>query len=370
MNAPTQSLNVSLGARSYPIYVGSGLLNTSVAAILKQALPNAGEQIVIISNATVAEHYLKPLTDNLQSQGVSRNNIYHALMPDGESYKSLAIYGEIMDLLVKHRLNRDCTIIALGGGVVGDMAGFVAATWQRGVPFIQIPTTLLAQVDSSVGGKTAVNHPGGKNLIGAFHQPSAVVIDINTLRSLPVRELKAGLAEVIKYGVMADSNFFAWLELNMVRLLDRQPEALAHAITRSCEIKADIVAADEHENGIRALLNLGHTFGHAIEAATNYKTWLHGEAVAVGMVMAARLAVQQGYIETTHAKRIEKLIASAGLPIRPPKDMTKKTWLDLMARDKKVKQGKLRFILPTGPGRANIFSNISSEALTRLIDAL
>ncbi|EGN74234.1 3-dehydroquinate synthase [Idiomarina sp. A28L] len=370
MNAPTQSLNVSLGARSYPIYVGSGLLSNSVAAVLKQALPNAGEQVVIISNATVAEHYLKPLTDNLQVHGISRNNIYHALMPDGESYKSLTIYGEIMDLLVKHRLNRDCTIIALGGGVVGDMAGFVAATWQRGVPFIQIPTTLLAQVDSSVGGKTAVNHPGGKNLIGAFHQPSAVVIDINTLQSLPVRELQAGLAEVIKYGVMADSNFFAWLELNMARLLARQPEALAHAITRSCEIKAEIVAADEHENGIRALLNLGHTFGHAIEAATHYKTWLHGEAVAVGMVMAARLAVQLGYIESKHAERIENLIKSAGLPTRPPKGMTKTTWLELMARDKKVKQGKMRFILPTGPGRANIFSNISSAALTRLIDAL
>ncbi|RUO18731.1 3-dehydroquinate synthase [Aliidiomarina iranensis] len=370
MNAPTQSLNVSLGARSYPIYVGAKLLGSSVAAVLQQALPNAGEQIVIISNATVAEHYLKTLTDGLQAEGVARANIFHALMPDGESYKSLAIYGEIMDLLVKHRLNRDCTIIALGGGVVGDMAGFVAATWQRGVPFIQIPTTLLAQVDSSVGGKTAVNHPGGKNLIGAFHQPSAVVIDIDTLRSLPERELKAGLAEVIKYGVMADSHFFAWLELNMAKLLERQPDALEHAITRSCEIKADIVAADEHENGIRALLNLGHTFGHAIEAATQYKTWLHGEAVAAGMVMAARLALQLGYIEKNHANRIETLIKNAGLPIRPPKNISKQRWLELMARDKKVKQGKLRFILPTGPGRANIFSNISNEALTRLIDTL
>lgn len=370
MSAPTQSLTVSLGARSYPIYVGSGLLSIAAGDILDAALPQRNQQILIISNSTVAEHYLPTLMANLTNYGISREGIHQALMPDGENFKNLTIYSEIMDVLVKHRFNRDCTIIALGGGVVGDMAGFVAATWQRGVPFIQIPTTLLAQVDSSVGGKTAVNHPGGKNLIGAFHQPSAVVIDIDTLASLPKREFKAGLAEVIKYGIMADADFFRWLEQNIAALLKREPEALTYAITRSCEIKARIVAADETEQGMRALLNLGHTFGHVIEAATQYKTWLHGEAVAVGMIMAAYLAVEQGYLTRAEALRIERLIDEAGLPKYPPHGISHATWLELMARDKKVKNGKLRFILPTGIGRANIFSDISSSALIHTIESL
>lgn len=375
MNAPTQSLTVSLGApahgaRSYPIYVGSGLISTAVADIFNSALPNAGKQILIVSNNTIAEHYLPTLIANLTTAGIEREHIQQALIPDGETFKNLTIYSEIMDVLVKHRFNRDCTIIALGGGVVGDMAGFVAATWQRGVSFLQIPTTLLAQVDSSVGGKTAVNHPSGKNLIGAFHQPAAVIIDIDSLATLPTREFKAGLAEVIKYGVMADADFFAWLEDNMSLLLARDADALIYAITKSCELKARIVAADETEQGVRALLNLGHTFGHAIEAATHYKTWLHGEAVAVGMIMAAYLAVQQKYLSRTDAIRIEQLIDAAGLPKYPPKNISNSDWLELMARDKKVKHGKLRFILPTGLGRASIFSDISSDALISVIESL
>lgn len=375
MSAPTQSLTVSLGApahgaRSYPIFVGSGLISTTVADIFNSVLPNAGKQILIVSNNTIAEHYLPTLIANLTAAGIEREHIQQALIPDGETFKNLTIYSEIMDVLVKHRFNRDCTIIALGGGVVGDMAGFVAATWQRGVPFLQIPTTLLAQVDSSVGGKTAVNHPSGKNLIGAFHQPAAVIIDIDSLATLPAREFKAGLAEVIKYGVMADADFFAWLEENMPLLLSRDAEALIYAITKSCELKARIVAADETEQGVRALLNLGHTFGHAIEAATHYKTWLHGEAVAVGMIMAAYLAVQQGYLARTDAIRIEQLIDAAGLPKYPPKNISNSEWLELMARDKKVKHGKLRFILPTGLGRASIFSDISSDALISVIESL
>lgn len=375
MSAPTQSLTVSLGApahgaRSYPIFVGSGLISTAVADIFNNVLPSAGKQILIVSNSTIAEHYLPTLIANLTAAGIEREHIQQALIPDGETFKNLTIYSEIMDVLVKHRFNRDCTIIALGGGVVGDMAGFVAATWQRGVPFLQIPTTLLAQVDSSVGGKTAVNHPSGKNLIGAFHQPAAVIIDIDSLATLPAREFKAGLAEVIKYGVMADADFFAWLEENMPLLLSRDAEALIYAITKSCELKARIVAADETEQGVRALLNLGHTFGHAIEAATHYKTWLHGEAVAVGMIMAAYLAVQEGYLSRTDAIRIEQLIDAAGLPKYPPKNISNSEWLELMARDKKVKHGKLRFILPTGLGRASIFSDISSNALISVIESL
>ena len=375
MSAPTQSLTVSLGApahgaRSYPIFVGSGLISTAVADIFNNVLPSAGKQILIVSNSTIAEHYLPTLIANLTAAGIEREHIQQALIPDGETFKNLTIYSEIMDVLVKHRFNRDCTIIALGGGVVGDMAGFVAATWQRGVPFLQIPTTLLAQVDSSVGGKTAVNHPSGKNLIGAFHQPAAVIIDIDSLATLPAREFKAGLAEVIKYGVMADADFFAWLEENMPLLLGRDAEALIYAITKSCELKARIVAADETEQGVRALLNLGHTFGHAIEAATHYKTWLHGEAVAVGMIMAAYLAVQEGYFSRTDAIRIEQLIDAAGLPKYPPKNISNSEWLELMARDKKVKHGKLRFILPTGLGRASIFSDISSNALISVIESL
>ena len=375
MSAPTQSLTVSLSApaysaRSYPIFVGSGLISSAVADIFNNVLPSAGKQILIVSNTTIAEHYLPTLIANLTAAGIEREHIQQALIPDGETFKNLTIYSEIMDVLVKHRFNRDCTIIALGGGVVGDMAGFVAATWQRGVPFLQIPTTLLAQVDSSVGGKTAVNHPSGKNLIGAFHQPAAVIIDIDSLATLPAREFKAGLAEVIKYGVMADADFFAWLEDNMPLLLSRDAEALIYAITKSCELKARIVAADETEQGVRALLNLGHTFGHAIEAATHYKTWLHGEAVAVGMVMAAYLAVREGHLSHIDAVRIKQLIDAAGLPKYPPKNISNSEWLELMARDKKVKHGKLRFILPTGLGRANIFSDISSNALISVIESL
>lgn len=366
MTTPHATLHVELGTRRYPILIGHHILSDQLIALLQQSLPHHGRNILVMSNPTVAAHYLEPVLQALQ-QADKDYRVQHVLIPDGESYKNLATYSDVMDVLVKHRFDRDCVIIALGGGVVGDLAGFVAATWQRGVQCVQIPTTLLAQVDSSVGGKTAVNHPGGKNLIGAFHQPAAVLIDTDVLTTLPQRELGAGIAEVIKYGVMADAAFFQWLQKNIQRLLDKDAEALAYAIHTSCAIKARVVAADETEQGQRALLNLGHTFGHAIEAATQYTSWLHGEAVATGMVMAARLSCLRGFIGTTYRDAIIELIAQAQLPIAPPAAMDIDTWLDLMSRDKKVKDGTMRFILPTGPGAAGIFSNVTQAELTAVI---
>lgn len=368
MSAPQHHLHVELGTRRYPIWIGSGLIESHLEALITEANPQLGRQILVLSNPTVAEHFLQPVLATL-AKSPQNYHVQHHLMPDGESYKNLATYSDIMDVLVQARFSRDCLIIALGGGVVGDMAGFVAATWQRGVRFLQIPTTLLAQVDSSVGGKTAVNHPGGKNLIGAFHQPSGVLIDTEVLMTLPTRELGAGLAEVIKYGIMADADFFTWLEKNIDALRQKNPDALSAAIYKSCAIKADVVAADETEQGQRALLNLGHTFGHAIEAATNYQTWLHGEAVAVGMVMAAHLSLMRGYIDADYHHAIIQLIQNAGLPIHPPQSMTDAQWLTLMARDKKVLQGKMRFILPTARGAAAIFSDVTEDELRRVIEA-
>ncbi|WP_194757403.1 3-dehydroquinate synthase [Aliidiomarina indica] len=367
MTAPLSTLHVELGTRRYPILIGDGILSEQLLPLLHESLPQHGRNILVLSNPTVAGHYLNAVLHAFQNHDKAYN-VHHMLIPDGESYKSLATYSDVMDVLVKQRFDRDCVIIALGGGVVGDLAGFVAATWQRGVQCLQIPTTLLAQVDSSVGGKTAVNHPGGKNLIGAFHQPAAVLIDTQVLTTLPDRELGAGIAEIIKYGIMADAEFFRWLQQNMQPLLDKDPQALAHAIHTSCAIKARVVAADETEQGQRALLNLGHTFGHAIEAATQYSSWLHGEAVATGMVMAARLSCLRGFIGTTYRDAIIDLIQSAHLPTVPPIAMSIDTWLELMSRDKKVKDGTMRFILPTGPGAAEIFSNVTQAELTRVIN--
>ena len=290
-----ETLRVELGSRSYPILIGQGLLGERSA--FEQHL--AARDLLVVSNTVVAPLYLGSLETSLRPR-----RVVATILPDGESHKTLANVARILDVLVANRFGRDCAVVALGGGVVGDMAGFAAATYQRGVAFVQVPTTLLAQVDSSVGGKTGVNHPGGKNLIGAFHQPVAVVADTGTLATLPPRELRAGLAEVIKYGLICDADFFAWLETHIDALLAGDAAALAHVIRRSCEIKAEIVGRDEREQGDRALLNLGHTFGHAVESATGYKEWLHGEAIGAGLVMAACMSRESGYLTADELDRV------------------------------------------------------------------
>jgi 3-dehydroquinate synthase len=345
----SHTLTVDLGDRSYPIVIGDSLLENGFD--LTSHL--AGGDCLIVSNETVAPLYL----DMLQKCLPDRQIACHALA-DGEIHKSLASVELILDDLVQVRAGRDTTIIALGGGVVGDIAGFAAACYMRGVAFIQVPTTLLAQVDSSVGGKTGVNHTGGKNLIGAFHQPRLVLIDIATLATLPDRELRAGLAEVIKYGAIVDKGFFAWLEENMQALLGRDTDALTYAIRRSCEIKAQVVAEDERESGRRALLNFGHTFGHAIENSMGYGEWLHGEAVAAGMVMAA----QMSGIDIAQQERLQALIVAAGLPSRPPPTDSGQLRA-AMQMDKKVQAKKLRFVLLRSLGDAYITEDYATAAL-------
>ena len=347
------TLTVELGERSYPILIGPGLLED--AQVLEDHVPRGN--VLLVSNTTVA-----PLYGEALKRGLKGRHIVEAILPDGESYKTLATLSRILDVAVTNRLARDSTVVALGGGVVGDMAGFAAACYQRGVDFVQVPTTLLAQVDSSVGGKTGVNHPGGKNLIGAFHQPVAVIADTNTLTTLPARELRAGLAEVIKYGLIHDAAFFDWLEVNIDRLLDGSAEALTHAIRRSCEVKADIVGRDEHERGDRALLNLGHTFGHAIEAATGYSTWLHGEAVGAGMLMAAAMSRECGDLSDADVVRLRALLHRVGLPIAAP-DVSREAALEHMKIDKKVKAGRMRFVLLKRIGAAYVTADYPPEAL-------
>ncbi len=348
-------LTVALGDRSYPITIGEGLLSDRELLISRLGGPDA----VVVTNTVVGRLYL----DTVSAALGDRLAGVHTL-PDGERYKDLTHIAAILDTLVAAGANRDTTVIALGGGVVGDMAGFAAACYQRGVDFLQLPTTLLAQVDSSVGGKTGVNHPRGKNLIGAFHQPVAVLIDLATLDTLPERELRAGLAEVIKYGLLGDAGFFGWLEENMPALLARDRAALTHAVRRSCEMKATIVAADEREAGRRALLNLGHTFGHAIEAVLGYGEWLHGEAVAAGMVMAA---VTSG-LDATARKRITDLLEAAGLPSTPP-TVGAGPLREAMALDKKVKAGRLRLVLLSRIGEARVTADFPPEALARALEA-
>jgi len=354
-----QRLDVDLGARSYPIFIGDGLL--SDPACYRPYI--AGERLMIVSNETVAPLYL----DALRS-GLAAFEIDQVILPDGERFKDLATLNRIFDALLERRCGRDVTIVALGGGVVGDMAGFAAACYQRGVAFIQVPTTLLAQVDSSVGGKTGVNHPAGKNMIGAFHQPLAVIADTATLSTLPDRELAAGLAEVVKYGMISDRPFFDWLEDRVTALRARDATALATAIARSCRNKAEIVAADERESGQRALLNLGHSFGHAIEAGTGYGTWLHGEAVGVGLVMAAQLSVRLGWLAATDLDRIRHLVERCGLPTEPPADLPSERWLELMAVDKKVQRGRLRLVLLKGIGEALLTADVEPALLQETID--
>ncbi len=349
-------LTVELGARSYPIYIGAGLLTQ--APLWTDIL---SKKTLVVTNDTIAPLYLEHIQKQLpKAEGL--------ILPDGEVHKTLTTTSLIYDRLLAGNYNRDCCLVALGGGVIGDITGFAAATYQRGVDFIQIPTTLLAQVDSSVGGKTGVNHPQGKNMIGAFHQPRLVLADTDTLATLPERELAAGLAEVIKYGLIRDTEFLAWLESNMPRLLQRDPEALAYAITRSCENKAQVVAADERESGQRALLNLGHTFGHAIEAALGYGKWLHGEAVGAGMCMAADLSQRLGWLTDAERERAVALITAAGLPTVAPGGLTRDQMLELMAGDKKVLAGKLRLVLLRGLGNAVVSAEFDEASLLATLD--
>jgi 3-dehydroquinate synthase len=349
-----KTLTVDLGERSYPIHIGQHLLDDP--ALLAPHIH--GRQVMVVSNETVAPLYLERLLSLLAGFDVTTT-----ILPDGEQYKNLDTLNIIYSALLEHRMNRGCTLIALGGGVVGDITGFAAASYQRGVAFLQVPTTLLAQVDSSVGGKTGVNHALGKNMIGAFHQPGCVLIDTDTLDTLDDRQLAAGLAEVIKYGLIHDAGFFAWLEQNMAALKSRDKQALAYAIERSCAIKAEIVAADERESGRRALLNLGHTFGHAIETGTGYGNWLHGEAVAAGMVMAADLSARHGWLTQADVERSTRLISQAGLPTAPPAAMSTQQFLDLMAVDKKALDSGLRLVLLKSIGTAVVTADYQPELL-------
>ncbi len=348
------------GDRSYPILIGSGLIDGHPE--LQRWI--TGREVFIVSNETVAPLYLER---TMSACGDRR--IDTLILPDGESHKHLGTLEKIIDALLERRHSRATTLVALGGGVVGDMTGFAAACYQRGVAFIQVPTTLLAQVDSSIGGKTAVNHPRGKNMIGAFHQPRGVLIDTDVLVTLPRRELAAGLAEVIKYGCIRDPEFFAWLERSMPALLAGDAAALSVAIERSCVTKADVVAADERESGLRAILNFGHTFGHAIETHTGYRSWLHGEAVAVGMVLAAALSVRLGTLHEDDAERIRALVAAAGLPTRPPEDLGVETFLEHMAVDKKVIDGRLRLIVLEGLGTAVVRDDVPRAVIADTLSA-
>lgn len=350
-----QTLTVELDDRSYPIHIGQQLLDRTdlILPHLKR------KQVAIVTNTTVAPLYLEKVAEPLRAQGV---NVISIVLPDGEQYKNTETLNTIYDALLTHRCERSTTLIALGGGVVGDMTGYAAATFLRGVPFIQIPTTLLSQVDSSVGGKTGINHPLGKNMIGAFYQPQLVLADTDTLDTLPDRELSAGLAEVIKYGLIRDPDFFDWLEINMHLLLQRNPQAMAYAIYRSCQNKAVVVAADEKESGERALLNLGHTFGHAIENGMGYGVWLHGEGVAAGTMMAAQLSRSLGWITSGEVERMARIFKAAHLPITPPALGVEK-YLELMGLDKKVADGKIRLILLKGIGQAVMTGDYPQDKL-------
>ncbi len=356
--APAPALEVALGARSYPIYIGDGLLGAT--GLLDATLGAA--DVLVVSNDRVAPLYLEPVRTLLGARRVEA-----LVLPDGEAHKTLERFAQVIDALVAGGFHRDACVVALGGGVIGDLAGFAAACYQRGIACVQIPTTLLAQVDSSVGGKTAVNHPRGKNLVGAFHQPAAVVADIATLDTLPERELAAGLAEVIKYGLIMDAAFLSWLEANIGALRARDHAALAHAVRRSCELKAEIVAADEREHGRRALLNLGHTFGHAIEALAGYGHWLHGEAVGAGMVLAAQTSKRMGWLDTAAVERVRALVAAAGLPVAPPA-LARDAMLDAMALDKKVVAGRLRLVLLRAPGNAFVTAEVPAAVLAATLD--
>lgn len=351
-----QKVAVQLGERSYPILISPLLFVQPLTEFLPQA-----RQVVIISNPVVAGLYLPAVT------ALFPNSVVHSfILPDGEAYKTLNSFEQVMSFLLEHKINRDVLLVALGGGVIGDLTGFVAACYQRGVRFIQVPTTLLSQVDSSVGGKTAVNHPLGKNMIGAFKQPDLVLINTSVLSSLPAAEFAAGMAEVIKYALISDLAFFNWLELNQQAIRELQPAVTGEMIRHCCQMKADIVSRDETERGERALLNLGHTFGHAIEAFLGYGQWLHGEAVAVGMVMAAQLAVSRGDVSTEELQRIIQLLSAFDLPVAPPEQMKIADFMPYMKTDKKVQAGKMRFIVPTALGQSAIVDDVTEQELMAL----
>lgn len=354
-----QTLTVELGSRAYPIHIGQSLLSNTdlILPHLKR------KSVAIISNTTVAPLYMAKLAEPLRNAGVS---VIEIILPDGEAYKNGESLNLIYDALLQNRCERSTTLIALGGGVIGDLTGYAAATYLRGVPFIQIPTTLLSQVDSSVGGKTGINHPLGKNMIGAFYQPQLVLADIDTLSTLPARELSAGLAEVIKYGLIRDADFFNWLETNMQQLVNLDSVAISYAIYRSCQNKAEVVAADEHETGERALLNLGHTFGHAIENAMGYGVWLHGEAVAAGTMLAADLSRRMGWLNDAEIQRMQAIHQAANLPTQAPA-LGIERYLDLMGLDKKVQDGKIRLILQQGIGESVITSDYDANLLKQTL---
>jgi len=358
-----ESIGVALlpdsGSRSYPIHIGAGLIGR--AELYRPYL--AGGSAAIVTNGVVAPLYLSQLRQALKGARLTE-----IVVPDGEQTKSWEVLETVFDALLAARCGRDTLLVALGGGVVGDLAGFAAAVYQRGIPFLQVPTTLLAQVDSSVGGKTAINHARGKNMIGAFHQPRAVISDVSTLDTLPDRELRAGLAEVIKHALALDLAFVDWLERNMEKVLERDRGALTYAVKRCCELKAGIVAADEREAGVRALLNFGHTFGHAIEAGAGYGSWLHGEAIAAGMVMAAELSLGLNLIGKADVARVRRLIERAGLPLRGPA-LAPQRLMELMAGDKKAAQGKLRFVVLEGLGRAALRGELEERRIREAIVA-
>ena len=354
------TLNVDLGQRSYPIYIGSGLLDQ--AAIYQQHIKS--KQVLVVTNATIAPLYLHRVLAQLASHKTAE-----AILPDGEQFKTMDVLNQIFDALLLNKFGRGATLIALGGGVIGDMGGFAAACYQRGIPFIQIPTTLLAQVDSSVGGKTGVNHPLGKNMIGAFYQPQCVLADTQVLDTLDDRQLSAGLAEVIKYGLIRDAEFFSWLEDNMTALLARDKAALAFAIERSCHNKAQVVAEDETESGVRATLNLGHTFGHAIETGMGYGTYLHGEAVAIGTCQAADLSRRLGWLADAEVDRVLSLFKKAGLPINPPDVLSPEVFLQLMSVDKKNVDGEIRLILLKSIGQASLPFGVDGHQLRQTLES-
>jgi 3-dehydroquinate synthase len=360
MTTPIASLTVSLAERSYPIVIGDDLLERA-----ELLLPHLGrKQVAVVTNTTVAALYLDRFAQALRAAGV---DVLPIVLPDGEAHKNWQTLNQVFDALLEARCERSTTLVALGGGVVGDIGGFAAAGYQRGIPFIQIPTTLLAQVDSSVGGKTAINHPLGKNMIGAFYQPKLVLADLATLDTLPERELAAGLAEIIKYGLIRDAEFLDWLEAHMPRLVARNRESLLHAIVRSCEHKALVVAADERESGERALLNLGHTFGHAIESGMGYGEWLHGEAVAAGTVLAAEMSQRLGWLDARDGERVRRLFLAAGLPVRAPR-MPVERYLELMGHDKKVQGGLLRLVLLRRLGEAVLTADFPHDTLRAVLE--
>lgn len=362
-STPTARVSIALGERSYPILIGASLLD---ATSTFESLP-AGSTALIVSNTTVAPLYAQRLQAALQSRYPT---VHLVTLPDGERYKHWETLNLIFDALLSHACDRKTVLFALGGGVVGDMTGFAAASYMRGVPFVQVPTTLLAQVDSSVGGKTGINHPLGKNMVGAFYQPLLVVCDLDTLTTLPARELSAGLAEIIKYGPIADLQFLDWIEAHMDQLLSRDTESLAYAVRRSCEIKAWVVGQDERESGLRAILNFGHTFGHAIEAGMGYGVWLHGEAVGCGMVMAAQLSLALGLVDQAFVLRLKNLVQRAGLPIVAPRlthGDNAARYLELMRVDKKAEGGEIRFVVIDGPSHASM-RGASDEMVRTVID--